>query len=169
MKELKEVYKTPTWEVGLLNLDTLEENWGNKFSFAIRSWRQNWDNLATFFKYPQEIRTVIYTTNAVETVYCQFRKVTKSRSLFPNDDALKKMLYLAYKDLSKKWTMPIRNGLLFFLIIQRIDCMRSLKTKFHLYNLFYSLLVITNLYIGITLRGMSIVIFFSQITNLSIM
>src|SRR3989304_705473 len=62
-----------------------------------------------FFKYPEEIRTIIYTTNAVEAVHRQFRKVTKARSLFPNDDALKKMLYLAYRDLSKKWTMPIRN------------------------------------------------------------
>ena len=76
----------------------------------------NWDNLATYFKYPQEIRTVIYTTNAVEAVHRQFRKVTKSKSLFPNslsrfigNDALKKMLFLVYRDLSKKWTMPIRN------------------------------------------------------------
>jgi transposase-like protein len=109
MNQLKEVYKAPTEEAALLNLDTLEENWGNKYSLAIRSWKNNWDNLATFFKYPQEIRTVIYTTNAVEAVHRQFRKVTKARSLFPNDDALKKMLYLAYRDLSKKWTMPIHN------------------------------------------------------------
>jgi len=109
MKELKEVYKAPTEEAALNNLDKLEANWENKYTLAIKSWRKNWDNLATFFKYPQEIRTIIYTTNAVEAVHRQFRKVTKSRSLFPNDDALKKMLYLAYRDLSKKWTMPIRN------------------------------------------------------------
>lgn len=109
MKQLKEVYKAPTEEAALVNLDTLEENWGNKYSLAVKSWRQNWENLATFFKYPEEIRTVIYTTNAVEALHRQFRKVTKSKSLFPNDDALKKMLYLAYRDLSKKWTMPIRN------------------------------------------------------------
>lgn len=109
MKELKEVYKAPTEEAALINLDRLEETWGKKYSLAIKSWRINWDNLATFFKYPEEIRTVIYTTNAVEALHRQFRKVTKSRSLFPNDDALKKMLYLAYRDLSKKWTMPIRN------------------------------------------------------------
>ncbi|MBW7888285.1 MAG: transposase [Bacteroidetes bacterium] len=76
---------------------------------ALKSWRVNWNNLATFFKYPEEIRTIIYTTNAVESMHRQFKKLTKTRSLFPNDDALKKMLYLAYKDLSKKWTMPIRN------------------------------------------------------------
>ncbi len=109
MKELKEVYKAPTEEAALNNLDKLDENWGSKYILAIKSWRKNWDNLATFFKYPEEIRTIIYTTNAVEAVHRQFRKVTKSRSLFPNDDALKKMLYLAYRDLSKKWTMPIRN------------------------------------------------------------
>jgi len=109
MKQLKEVYKAPTEEAALLNLDTLEENWGSKYSLAIKSWRNNWANLSTFFKYPEEIRTVIYTTNAVEAVHRQFRKVTKNRALFPNDDALKKMLFLAYRDLSKKWTMPIRN------------------------------------------------------------
>lgn len=109
MKELKEVYKAPTEEAALVNLDRLEETWGKKYSLAIKSWRNNWSNLATFFKYPEEIRTVIYTTNAVEALHRQFRKVTKSKSLFPNDDSLKKMLYLAYRDLSKKWTIPIRN------------------------------------------------------------
>jgi len=109
MTELKEVYKAPTEEAALINLDRLEENWGKKYTLAIRSWRNNWNNLATFFKYPEEIRTVIYTTNAVETVHRQFRKVTKNRALFPNGDALKKMLFLAYRDLSKKWTMPIKN------------------------------------------------------------
>jgi len=109
MKELREVYKAPTEEAALMNLEQLELNWGKKYSLAIKSWRTNWDNLATFFKYPEEIRTVIYTTNAVEALHRQFRKVTKSKSLFPNDDALKKILYLAYRDLSKKWTMPIRN------------------------------------------------------------
>jgi transposase-like protein len=109
MAELKEVYKAPTEEAALINLDRLEENWGKKYTLAIRSWRNNWNNLATFFKYPDEIRTAIYTTNAVEAVHRQFRKVTKNRALFPNDDALKKMLFLAYRDLSKKWTMPIKN------------------------------------------------------------
>jgi transposase-like protein len=109
MKQLKPVYSAPTEEAALENLNILEENWSKKYSLALKSWKQNWDNLATFFKYPEEIRTVIYTTNAVEAVHRQFRKVTKAKSLFPNDDALKKMLYLAYRDLSKKWTMPIRN------------------------------------------------------------
>lgn len=109
MKELKEVYKAPTEKAALANLDFLEKNWGKKYTLAIKSWRKNWANLATFFKYPEEIRTIIYTTNAVESVHRQFRKVSKNRALFPNDDALKKMLFLAYRDLSKKWTMPLRN------------------------------------------------------------
>lgn len=109
MKQLKPVYSAPTEQAALESLRMLEETWLKKYPLALKSWRQNWNNLATFFKYPEEIRTVIYTTNAVEAVYRQFRKVTKTRSLFPNDDALKKMLYLAYRDLSKKWTMPIRN------------------------------------------------------------
>jgi len=109
MKQLKPVYKAPTEEAALENLRELEERWSKKYSLALKSWRQNWDNLATFFKYPEEIRTIIYTTNAVEAVHRQFRKVTKARSLFPNDDSLKKMLYLAYRDLSKKWTNSLRN------------------------------------------------------------
>ena len=109
MKQLKPVYSAPTEEAALESLKMLEDTWAKKYPLALKSWRQNWNNLSTFFKYPEEIRTVIYTTNAVEAVHRQFRKVTKTRSLFPNDDALKKMLYLAYRDLSKKWTMPIRN------------------------------------------------------------
>jgi putative transposase len=109
MKQLKTVYSAPTEEAALESLKALEDTWAKKYPLALKSWRQNWNNLATFFKYPEEIRTVIYTTNAVEAVHRQFRKVTKTRSLFPNDEALKKMLYLAYRDLSKKWTMPIRN------------------------------------------------------------
>jgi len=109
MKQLKTVYSASTEEAALENLNELEEKWSKKYSLALKSWRVNWANLSTFFKYPEEIRTIIYTTNAVEAVHRQFRKVTKARSLFPNDDALKKMLYLAYRDLSKKWTMPIRN------------------------------------------------------------
>lgn len=109
MQELKDVYKAPTEEAALANLKQLEQNWAGKYSLAVKSWQNNWDNLSTFFKYPQEIRTIIYTTNAVEALHRQFRKVTKNRSLFPSEDALKKMLFLAYRDLSKKWTMPIQN------------------------------------------------------------
>lgn len=109
VKELKEVYTAPTEEAALLVLDRLEESWRKKYAYSIKIWRSKWPNASTFFKYPQEIRTVIYTTNAVEAVHRQFRKVTKSISIFPNDDALRKMLFLAYRDLSKKWTTQIKN------------------------------------------------------------
>jgi transposase-like protein len=106
---LKTIYSAPTEEAALLALGQVEETWGKKYLLAMKSWRANWNNLAVFFKYPQEIRTMIYTTNAVEALHRQFRKVTKSKSIFPNDEALKKMLYLAYRDIAKKWTLPIRN------------------------------------------------------------
>ena len=75
---------------------------------AVKPWNQNWDNLKTFFKFPDETKKLIYTTNTVESLHRQFRKVTKTRSVFPSDTALIKMLYLASRDVSKKWTMPVR-------------------------------------------------------------
>ncbi len=109
IKDLKAVYTAPTEESALTEFEKVESKWGKKYPHPLKSWRQNWNNIATFFKYPEEIRKMIYTTNAVEALHRQFRKVTKSKSLFPNDDALKKMLYLAYSGASKKWTMPVRN------------------------------------------------------------
>jgi len=109
VNDLKNVYKSSTEELALENLRLMKESWGHKYTLPFKIWDQNWSNIATFFKYPEEIRTIIYTTNAVEALHRQFRKVTKAKSLFPNNDALMKMLYLAYRDLSKKWTMPIRN------------------------------------------------------------
>ncbi len=108
-RDLKTIYSAVTEESALINLSTVEEKWGKKYILAMKSWRSNWNHLAVFFKYPQEIRTMIYTTNAVEALHRQFRKVTKARALFPNDDALKKMLFLAYRDIAKKWNMPVRN------------------------------------------------------------
>lgn len=113
-KDFKSVYKAPTEESALLNLDKLEEKWGKKYPYPIKSWRENWDNLAVFFKYPEEIRKMIYTTNAVESLHRQFRKVTKNRSSFTNDESLTKMLYLAYRDIAKKWTKPLRNWAFIF-------------------------------------------------------
>ena len=108
-QDLKAIYTAVNEEAALLELEKVEEKWGKKYPLPLKSWRENWKNIATFFKYTAEVRRMIYTTNAVEALHRQFRKVTKSKSLFPNDDALKKMLYLAYRDLSKKWTMPVRN------------------------------------------------------------
>lgn len=109
VKDLKPVYQAPTEEAGLLALDKLEEKWGDKYPLPIKSWRNNWNNLAVFFNYPPEIRKMIYTTNAVENLHRQFRKVTKNRSVFPSDDALTKMIFLAYRDISKKWKMTLPN------------------------------------------------------------
>jgi len=114
INDLKAVYTSPTEEAGLLQLDKLEEKWGKKYPYPINSWKNNWNNLAVFFKYPDEIRRMIYTTNAVENLHRQFRKVTKNRSLFTNDDSLTKMLYLAYRDISKKWIMPVKNWAFIF-------------------------------------------------------
>lgn len=109
MTDLKSVYKASTEESALQALKMVEEKWGKKYPLALKSWRNNWANISVFFKYAEEIRRTIYTTNIVESLHRQFRKVTKNRSVFPNDDALKKMLYLAYRDLSKKWSKPVRD------------------------------------------------------------
>lgn len=107
--DLKFVYKAPSEDVALAELDKLEEKWGDKYLIAIKSWRNNWDELATFFKYPPEIRKIIYTTNAMESYNRQLRKVTKSKSIFPNDEALLKILYLATVDITKKCTQGIKS------------------------------------------------------------
>ena len=104
MKELKLVYQAATEEQALENLDSLEENWGKKYPTSIASWRNNWPQLSTYFKYPQEIRKIIYTTNAIENFNRQLRKATKAKTVFPTDDSLFKSLYLAMIDITKKWT-----------------------------------------------------------------
>jgi putative transposase len=109
MKDLRKVYGAPTEEAALMELENLESVWGKKYPLPVKIWKQNWSHVSTYFKYPQEIRRLIYTTNIVEALHRQFRKVTKSKTIFPSDDSLKKMLYLAYRDLSKKWTMPLRD------------------------------------------------------------
>lgn len=107
-RDLKEIYSSPSETAALNELDLFEEKWGKKYSIAVSSWRRNWSELTTFFKYSPEIRKIIYTTNAVESYNRQLRKVTKSKSSFPSDSSLMKMLYLATVDISKKWTQPIR-------------------------------------------------------------
>lgn len=106
---LKPIYKAPTEEVALVALDELETAWGAKYPAAIRSWRDHWDELATMFKYPDEIRRIIYTTNAIENFNRQLRKVTKTKSAFVSDDALLKQLYLVTMQVTDKWTMAIRD------------------------------------------------------------
>jgi len=108
-KDFKEVYKAPNEEIALENLGELEEKWGKKYPYAIKSWEMNWDVLSPFFKYPQEIRTIMYTTNIIEGFHRQLRKVTKNKTMFPSDQALEKILYLASQNVLKKWTQRYKN------------------------------------------------------------
>ena len=107
--DLKLVYKASTEENALLNLESFDEKWGKKYPKIAISWKNNWPRLSTYFKYPQEIRTLIYTTNTIEGYNRQLRKVTKNKSVFPTDDSLLKMLYLATQDITKKWTSRQRD------------------------------------------------------------
>ena len=109
MVDLKQVYQAATRESAEAHLRQLGEKWSDKYAVAIRSWQNNWEDLATFFAYPAEIRRLIYTTNSVEGYHRQLRKVTKSKSVFPTPDAARKLLFLANRDILKKWTMPIQN------------------------------------------------------------
>ena len=104
MADLKAVYGAVDEQSALAALDTFSERWDKKYPKISQSWRDNWANLSTYFKFPQEVRRLIYTTNAIEGFNRQLRKVTKSKSVFPTDDSLFKMLYLAMMDITKKWT-----------------------------------------------------------------
>ena len=104
MADLKAVYGAVDEQAALDALDVFSEHWDKKYPKISQSWRDNWANLSTYFKYPQEVRRLIYTTNAIEGFNRQLRKVTKSKSVFPTDDSLFKMLYLAMMDITKKWT-----------------------------------------------------------------
>ena len=109
MADLKLVYTAVTEESALENLMVFKEKWGQKYPAAIKSWEDNWDILSTFYAYPVAIRKIIYTTNIIEGLHRQFRKVTKTKSVFPNDEALKKMLYLASANIVKKWILRYRD------------------------------------------------------------
>ena len=104
MADLKRVYAAVDEQTALSELDNFDEKWSGKYPKIAISWRSNWANLSTYFKYPQEVRTLIYTTNAIEGFNRQLRKVTKNKGVFPTDDSLLKMLYLAMMDITKKWT-----------------------------------------------------------------
>lgn len=104
MADLKAIYAAVDEPAALAALDVLSEHWDKKYPKISKSWRDNWANLSTYFKFPQELRRLIYTTNAIEGFNRQLRKVTKSKSVFPTDDSLLKMLYLAMIDITKKWT-----------------------------------------------------------------
>ena len=107
--DLRSIYAAATLEEAELQMDAFEEKWADTYPPIIQSWRRNWQRIIPFFDYPPEIRKVIYTTNAIESVNMSLRKITKNRGSFPNDDALTKLFYLALRNISKKWTMPIRD------------------------------------------------------------
>jgi transposase-like protein len=107
--ELKEVYRATTKELAEQQLDVLDKTWGKKYPLVISSWRNNWPKLSTYFKYDPAIRRLIYTTNTIEGFHRQVRKVTKTKGAFPSDMALLKLIYLAYRNISKKWTAPLQN------------------------------------------------------------
>ena len=104
--ELKTIYQANTEELALQQLDSLEKNWGNQYPQIIKSWRDNWENVATLFQYPPDIRKAIYTTNAIESLNSVIRKATKQRKVFPTNQSAMKVVYLAITAASKKWTMP---------------------------------------------------------------
>jgi transposase-like protein len=105
--DLKAIYQAPTREAAEGNLRMLHENWSGQYAVSVRSWENNWEDLATFFDYPADIRRMIYTTNTVEGYNRQLRKVTKSRGSFPTGEAVRKLLFLANRDIIKKWTNPM--------------------------------------------------------------
>jgi putative transposase len=109
MADLKRVYKASNKDLAASELDTLEDKWNGKYPIVIKSWRNNWERLSQYFKYPEDIRRIIYTTNTIEAVHRQFRKLTKTKGAFPNQDSLLKLLYMGIQNASKKWTMPIQN------------------------------------------------------------
>jgi transposase-like protein len=105
--DLKGIYKAPTEKLGLLALEKFEKAWNEKYPNVAASWRKNWAELSTFFKYPDKIRRLIYTTNPIESVNRCMRKVIKTKSVFPTPESVQKLLYLVIEELSKKWTMKI--------------------------------------------------------------
>ena len=107
--DLKKVYGAVNLEAAEYALEEFREKWNNKYPSILRSWDRGWAELTTFFEYPQEIRHLIYTTNSVEAYHRMVRKFTKSKAIFPTDDSIKKVVFLSVKEITKKWTMPVRD------------------------------------------------------------
>ncbi|MCT7573045.1 IS256 family transposase [Aliarcobacter butzleri] len=109
MSDLKPVYQAVSKEVAEQELQKLDEKWGKLYPIVLQSWKNKWENLSVYFKYPPEIRKVIYTTNIIESVHRQFRKLTKTKGAFPNENSLLKLLYMGIVNATKKWNMPMWN------------------------------------------------------------
>lgn len=107
--DLKEIYRSVTVEVAEKALDSFAAKWDDKYPAISPSLKNNWANIIPLFAYPKDIRRAIYTTNAIESLNMSLKKIIKSKASFPNDDALKKILYLALNNIEKKWTMPVQN------------------------------------------------------------
>lgn len=108
-QDLKNVYTAATVDIARSHLDDFAQKWDSNYPMISKSWLANWERLSPFFDYPPEIRKVIYTTNAIESLNRSLRKIIKNRGAFPNEEAVKKLLYLALQNIAKKWTMPIHN------------------------------------------------------------
>jgi putative transposase len=109
LKDLKQVYQAPSMDQAEVALTNLEENWAKQYPAMVNSWLNNWEELSNYFKYPEDIRRRIYTTNPIESFHSQLRKVTKTKRVFPSDMALLKLLYLVQENVRKNWTRPL-NG-----------------------------------------------------------
>lgn len=131
MADLKPVYQALTKEQGYENLIALDEKWGKKYPVPLQSWYNNWENLATFFRFDAHIRKVIYTTNTVEGFHRQVRKVTKTKGAFTSDNALLKLVYLVVQRVAEKWTMPLHN---WNLTLSQLYIMFEDRIKLHLHN-----------------------------------
>ncbi len=107
--DLKPIYTAPNADEAARQLETFDQKWGSKYPMIAKSWRSVWANVVPFFKFPDDIRRAIYTTNAIESINASIRHITKNRTLFPSDEAVFKLLYLALDNASKKWTMPIKH------------------------------------------------------------
>ncbi len=107
--DLKRIYQSATVDEAERQLGAFETQWGEAYPSTGQSWRRNWPRIIPFFDYPPEIRKVIYTTNAIESVNMSLRKITKNRGSLPSDEALLKLFYLALRNISRKWSMPIRD------------------------------------------------------------
>lgn len=107
--DMKEIYRAPTIEAAEQALINFEKKWGQKYAYAVRSWKNNWENLTQFFDYPLEIRKIVYTTNIIESLNRGIRKYTKTKSIFPHDQAALKAVYLAISNIENRWIMPVRN------------------------------------------------------------
>ena len=107
--DLKEIYSASTEELGLAALARVEQKWEDSHPLIAKPWRTNWSLVSPFYAYPSEIRKVIYTTNAIESLNMSLRKIIKTKGGFPHDEAVFKIFYLALRNISKKWTMPVKD------------------------------------------------------------